>query len=130
VKIVLMTTAACFATLSVAAAADLPIRKYPVRAVAPAAPARPGAMGSGERVGGRGASEKPLPSAANGGGMGAAGPAVVAPEQPERPIPEVAASPPAGVEHPEEPEVGGGRSAEQNLQPPAGGEPGATIGGE
>ena len=133
-KIVLMTTAAFFATLSVAAAADLPISKYPVRAVTPAAPARPGALGSGERVGGRGASEGPLRSGAKGGlagGMGAAGRAVVAPEQPEQPIPEgAAANPPAGVGHGEEPEAGGGRSAEQNLQPPAGREPGATLGGE
>jgi hypothetical protein len=79
-KIIVTVTAAFFATLSVAAAADL---------------------------------------------------APVAPEQPQRPIAEgVGAKPPAGIEHGEEREAAGGGSPEHNLQPPAGGQPGATVGGE
>ena len=65
------------------------------------------------------------------GEMGPSGRAVVAPEQPERPIAEGAgANPPAGVAHGEEREAGGSGSPEHNLQPPAGGQTGATVGGE
>jgi hypothetical protein len=134
VKIIIMITAALLAMLSVAAAADLPIRKYPVGAVAPAAPARPSALGPGERGGERVAPAEPSSGGATGGlpgGMGPGGRAVVAPEQPERPIPEGAtANPPAEVAPGEEREAGGSRSAEQNQQPPASGQPGATLGGE
>jgi hypothetical protein len=134
VKIIIMITAALLAMLSVAAAADLPIRKYPVGAVAPAAPARPSALGPGERGGERVAPAEPSSGGATGGlpgGMIPGGRAPVAPEQPERPIAEGAgANPPAGVAHGEEREVGGGGSPEHNLEPPAGGQPGATVGGE
>ena len=130
-KIIIMVTAAFFVMLSVAAAADLPIGKYPVGAARPA-PARPAALGPGERGGGRVAPEGPVGGGATGGlpgGLG--GRAPVAPEQPERPIAEGAgANPPAGVAHGEEREAGGGGSPEHNLQPPAGGQPGATVGGE
>jgi hypothetical protein len=116
VKIIIISTAAFLAVLSVAAATDLPIGKYPVGAVAPAAPARPGALGPGERGGGR---------------VAPGGRAVVAPEQPERPLPEGAgANPPTGVAHGEEREAGGGSPPEHNLQTPAGGQPGAPLGGE
>src|SRR5262245_46030483 len=128
-----MITAALLAMLSVAAAADLPIRKYPVNAVAPAAPARPGALGPGERSGGRVAPAEPSGGGATGGlpgGMGPGGRAAVTPEQPERPIPEATANPPAEVAHGEEREAGGGGPPEHNLQPPASGQPGATLGGE
>jgi hypothetical protein len=111
-KIILMGTAAFFATLSVGAAADLPIGKYPVGAAARPAPARPGAFGPGEPGGGRVAPP-------------------VAPEQSERPIAEGAGEkPPAGVAHGEEREAGGGGAPEHNLQPPAGGQPDAKAGGE
>jgi hypothetical protein len=116
VKIIIITTAAFLAMLSVAAAADLPIGKYRGGTVAPAAPARPAALGPGERGGGR---------------VAPGGRAVLAPEQPERPLPEGAgANPPTGVAHGEEREAGGGGPPEHNLQPPAGGQPGATFGGE
>ena len=83
-KMIIMVTAAFLAMQNVAAAADLPIGKYPV-----------------------------------------------APEQPERPIAEGAgAKPPAGVAHGQEREAAGGGSPEHNVQPPAGGQPGATVGGE
>jgi hypothetical protein len=111
-KIILMGTAAFFAMLSVGAAADLPIGKYPVGAAARPAPARPGAFGPGERGG-----ERVAPP--------------VAPEQSERPIAEGAGEkPPAGVAHGEEREAGGGGAPEHNLQPPAGGQPDAKAGGE
>jgi hypothetical protein len=115
-KIIVIVMASFFAMLSVAAAADLPVGKSPVGATARPAPARPGALGPAERGGGRMAPE--------------GGRARVAPEQPERPIAEGAgANPPAGVGHGEEREAGGG-APEHNLQPPAGGQPGATVGGE
>ena len=130
-KIIIMVTAGFFVMLSVAAAADLPIGKYPARAAARHAPARPAALGPGERGGGRVAPEGPVGDGATGGlpgGMIPGGRAPVAPEQPERPIAEGAgANPPAGVAHGEEREAGGGGSPEQ---PPAGGQPGATVGGE
>jgi hypothetical protein len=132
VKIIIMTTAAFLAMLSVAAAADLPIGKYPVGAAARPAPARPAALGPGERDGGRVAPEGSVGGGATGGLPGGTipgGRAPVAPEQPERPIAEGAgANPPIGVAHGEEREGGG--PPEHNLQPPAGGEPGATLGGE
>ena len=122
-KIIIMVTAAFFVMLSVAAAADLPIGKYPVGHAARPAPARPAALGPGERGGGRVAPEGPVGSGATPGGR-----APVAPEQPERPIAEGSgANPPAGVAHGEEREAGGGGSPEHNLQPPAGG---PTSGGE
>src|SRR5215472_5694468 len=111
-KIILMVTAALFAMLSVAAAADLAIGKYPVGAAARAAPARPGAFGPGERGGGRVA-----PKGAFGGGVVSSGRAPVAPEQPERPIAEGAG----------EREAGGGSASEHDLQPPAGGQPGCEL---
>src|SRR5262249_37346179 len=117
-KIILMVTAAFFAMLSVAAAADLAIGKYPVGAPG-AAPARPGAFGPGERSGGRVA-----PEGAFGGGVVSGGRAPVAPVQPERPIAEgEGEKPPAGVAHGEEREAGGGGGPEHDLQPPAGGQP-------
>jgi hypothetical protein len=133
-KIILMVTAAFFAMLSVAAAADLPIRKYPVGAAARPAPARPDALRSGERGGGRVAPEGAFGGGVTGGlpgGVVSGGRAPVAPEQPERPIAEGAGEkPPAGVAHGEEREAGGGGAPEDNLQPPAGGQPGAKAGGE
>jgi hypothetical protein len=124
-KIIIMVTAAFFAMLSVAAAADLPIGKYPVGAAARPAPARPAALGPGERGGGRVAPEGPV------GGEVTGGRAPVAPEQSERPIAEGAGEkPPAGVAHGEEREAGGGGAPEHNLQPPAGGQPDAKAGGE
>jgi len=119
--------------LSVATAADLPIGKYPVGVAARPAPARPAALGPGERGGGRVAPEGPVGGGATGGlpdGMIPGGRAPVAPEQPERPIAEGAGNPPAGVAHGEEREAGGGGSPEHNLQPPAGEQPGAIVGGE
>jgi Protein of unknown function (DUF1236) len=122
-KIILTVTAAFFAMLSVAAAADLAIGKYPVGAAARAAPARPGAFGPGERGGGRVA-----PEGAFGGGVVSGGRAPVAPEQPERPIAEGAGEkPPAGVAHGEEREAGGGGAPEHDLQPPVGGQPGCAL---
>jgi hypothetical protein len=124
-KIIILITAAFFAIPSVAAAADLPIGKYPVGAAARPAPARPGALGPREQGGGRAAPEAPL------GGEATGGRAPEAPEQPERPIPAGAgANPSAGVAHGEEREAAGGGSPEHNLQPPAGGQPGAAVGGE
>jgi len=124
-KIIILITAAFFTMPSVAAAADLPIGKYPVGAATRPAPARPGALGPREQGGGRAAPEAPL------GGETTGGRAAVAPEQPERPIAEGAgAKPPAGIEHGEEREAAGGGSPKHNLQPPAGGQPGATVGGE
>jgi len=114
-KIIILITAAFFAMPSVAAAADLPIGKYPVGAAARPAPARPGALGPREQGAGRAVPEAPL------GGK------ATAPEQPERPIAEGAgAKPPAGVAHGED----GGGSPEHNLQPPAGEQAGPTVGGE
>jgi len=40
------------------------------------------------------------------------------------------ANPPIGVAHGEEHEAGGGGPPEHNLRPPAGGQPGAPLGGE
>jgi len=124
---------AFFATLSVAAAADLPVGKHSVGAAARSAPARPSALGRGERGGGQVAPEKPFGGEATGGlhgGMVPGGPAPVAPKQPEQPIDEGAgASPPAGGAHGEQRGAGGG-SPEHNLEPPAGGQAGATVGGE
>src|SRR5262245_34835914 len=71
-KIIILITAAFFAMPSVAAAADLPIGKYPVGAAARPAPARPGALGPREQGAGRAVPEAPL------GGK------ATAPEQPER----------------------------------------------
>jgi hypothetical protein len=120
-KIIILITAAFFAMPSVAAAADLPIGKYPVGAAARPAPARPGALGPREQGGGRAVPEATL------GGKATGGSAAVAPEQPERPIAEGAGvKPPAGVAHGED----GGGSPEHNLQPPAGGQAGPTVGGE
>jgi hypothetical protein len=134
VKLIIMTTAAFLAMLNVAAGADLRIGKHPGGAVAPAAPARPAAVGPGEQ-GGRGAApEGPVGGGATGGlsgGMDPGGRAVLAPEHPERPIAEGAgAKPPAGNALGEEREAAGGGSPEHNLQPPAGGQAGATVGGE
>src|SRR5262249_59355980 len=121
--IILLVTAAFSAMLSVAAAADLAIGKYPLGAAARAAPARPGAFGPGERGGGRVA-----PEGASGGGVVSGGRAPVAPEQPERPIAEGAGEkPPAGVAHGEEREAGGGGAPEPDLQPPAGGKSGCAV---
>jgi hypothetical protein len=52
-KIIILITAAFFTMPSVAAAADLPIGKYPVGAATRPAPARPGALGPREQGGGR-----------------------------------------------------------------------------
>jgi hypothetical protein len=124
-KMIIMVTAAFLAMQNVAAAADLPIGKYPVGAAARPAPARPGALGPREQGGGRAVPEAPL------GGEATGGRAAVAPEQPERPIAEGAgAKPPAGVAHGQEREAAGGGSPEHNAQPPAGGQTGATVGGE
>ena len=81
-KMIIMVTAAFLAMQNVAAAADLPIGKYPVGAAARPAPARPGALGPREQGGGRAVPEAPL------GGEATGGRAAVAPEQPERPIAE------------------------------------------
>jgi hypothetical protein len=117
-KIITMVTAAFFAMLSVAAATDLPIGKYPAGAAARPAPARHGALGRGERGGGRVAPvDRTVPAGAP-----------VAPEQPQQPIAEGArANPPAGGAHGDEREAGGSGSPEQ---PPAVTQPGATVGGE
>jgi hypothetical protein len=65
------------------------------------------------------------------GGTVPGGRAPVVSEPTERPIAEGAgANPPAGVAHGEEHEAGGGGSPEHNLEPSAGGQPGATVGGE
>jgi hypothetical protein len=123
-KIIIITTAGLFTMLNVAAAADLPIGKGPVGAAARSA-AGPGALGPRERGGGRAAPEAPL------GGEATGGRAAVAPKQPERSIVEGAgAKPPAGNAHGEEREAAGGGSPEHNLQSPAGGQAGATVGGE
>ena len=128
-----MGTAAFLAMLSVGGAADLPIGKYPVGAAARPVPPRPGPLEPGERGAGRVAPEGPFGGGATGGlpgGMVPSGRAPVAPEQPEPPSAEGAgASPPTGVAQGEEREAGGG-SPEHNLQPPAGGQPDATTGGE
>jgi Protein of unknown function (DUF1236) len=130
-KIILIVTAAFFAMLSVAAAADLPIGKYPVGAAARPAPARPGAFGPGERGGGRVAPEGAFGGGVTGGlpgGVVSGGRAPVAPEQPECPIAEGAGEkPPAGVAHGEEREAGGGGAPEHTLQPPADGQPGCAL---
>ncbi len=130
-KIILIVTAAFFAMLSVAAAADLPIGKYPVGAAARPAPARPGAFGPGERGGGRVAPEGVFGGGVTGGlpgGVVSGGRAPVAPEQPECPIAEGAGEkPPAGVAHGEEREAGGGGAPEHTLRPPADGQPGCAL---
>jgi hypothetical protein len=110
--------------LNVAAAADLPIDKGPVGVAARSAPARPGALGPGERGGRRMAPEGLF------GGEGAGGRAAT-PEPPEQPIAKgVGANPAAGSAHGEEREAAGGGSTEHNLKPPKGGQAGATVGGE
>jgi hypothetical protein len=130
-KIIVMVTASLFAMLSVAAATDLPIVKYPAGAAARPAPARHGALGRGERGGGRVAPIRPYGAGATGGlpgGMVPGAGAPVAPEQPQQPIAEGArANPPAGGAHRDEREAGGSGSPEQ---PPAVTQPGATDGGE
>src|SRR6266516_6443954 len=131
-KMFIFVMVAFFATLSVAAAADLPVGKHSVGAAARSAPARPSALGRGERGGGQVAPERPFGGEATGGLHGGMvpGPAPVAPKQPEQPIDEGAgASPPAGAAHGEQRGAGGG-SPEHNLEPPAGGQAGATVGGE
>jgi hypothetical protein len=66
-KSIITMTAMFFAMLSVAAAADLPIGKYPVGTAARPAPARPGALGPGERGAGRVAPEGAFGGGATGG---------------------------------------------------------------
>ena len=123
-KMIIITTAGLFAMLNVAAAADLPINKGAARAAARSAPARPGALGPEGRGGGRVAPERPFGGEATGGGP------ALSPEQPERPTAEGAgANSAAGSAHGEEREAGGGGSPEHNLLP-AGGQAGATVGGE
>src|SRR5262245_9860486 len=123
-KMIIITTAVLFAMLSVAAA-DLPVNKDAARAAARSAPARPGALGPEGRGGGRVAPERPFGGEATGGGP------ALSPEQPERPTAEGAGANSAeGSAHGGEREAGGGGSPEHNLQRPAGGQAGATVGGE